>query len=1130
MIDDPFAGGVVTDADPFAGGVLSPMFPTDMYDDIPYSEAAETYKNILFEKDEDGEFTGKLNTNVDKGLLNYSYKDEQTGKTTLIPFPQTSFIGSVKRLFGGDPEATVTPSQILSLGAQESMSDFAEADAAFLDIVGAAPAVKAAGTAVGLDMPGDETSLIENRQKKSVNADTGSSFWDAILADAGPAIAVGVPTGMGTVGLLSKVPMTAYKSANFVINTFKGLAATLAGETAATLTTGTDEGTLVLGDKATFPAFPDIVDLGDTDADKVIEHRLNTLTEGMSLGGVILGTVATAKAVGTTAGQFLLGGFVNMIKGPERAVYMQLSAELANLPPNANERMLADARQRIAEIVAENKDVLVNSIRGMENNETVTIDTIGALLKGMDSSADQANVSAIRAGEMQTPGSPIPARVDAPIAAVQQDLAAEAAELGGGDAAAQTAKMQEGAEGVVEQARVSFDDVGKGAGQAQAEYDNAFEAVMKGFENDIELTSVLDELARREGLDLVGPITENKDQIKKLLEAAYRKQKSEKNLKYATVSGGPVDADAIIDQFQRIDLGAITQADYLLKSNRPVGTIHKLVQPKKVPDEAGEEGAMRLEEPAETLNRVQDYLDNNALNFGFFYKQVRTELTQLAGDLFAPGGNRAAGTEVRNFIRFIDNDMLDFVEEAGDAGLAANAREAKRFFTEDYLFKSGGQNPTKLAEYARLFDDTLGRTDRDDITAPLRNEGFNRPGYESGLENMTNSWLEQGNRFDVRDLKSALTSLDGQKGGEIADYYVLKVLGKFAIDAQTGGINSVDYKTITNEMLKYAEVLNQNFPEKAATITGFLTRLRNAGDSQEALLKILEGTKASADKGIEQLQGSVLVDFFDKTLTPRLKDLGSSAEIVATSDPYRVFSSFFTGAEPVSRTRQLLDLIGQAPAGQRPVILDSLKLSYVKFLNDKLIGRKLQTSGATPMNSAAIERAQEELTPLFRVGREIYGEDGGVLFSGLEQSLGMAKEIDAVKGATPVASQSATSYNIQARTNTNRAIAIFIGPLSRLGTKIRSVLGGVVEKRDPDARAKVIRQQLLAYPDQYIALAKKYNSDPSDPLLEESLYYFLASGMIKTDLDTDIEDVPGFIEDGRGVVDDAAEAANAVFQ
>ena len=160
----------------------------------------------------------------------------------------------------------------------------------------------------------------------------------------------------------------------------------------------------------------------------------------------------------------------------------------------------------------------------------------------------------------------------------------------------------------------------------------------------------------------------------------------------------------------------------------------------------------------------------------------------------------------------------------------------------------------------------------------------------------------------------------------------------------------------------------------------------------------------------------------------------------------------------------------------------------------------------------------------------MYKRQGETLFSGLEASLGMARETEALKSASPIAGQSRTAFNQQARTNTNRMIAIFIGPLSRIGTRLRSILGGAIEKMDADSRGMAIRQNILANPDEYLALASKYNKNPGDPLLEETLLYFLGSGLLKTDLDADADGVPGMLEDAQAEVSEAAEAINAVVQ
>ena len=70
--DDPFEGAILVEddeADPFADAVPQPSFeaafPTNMYDGLSLGEAMDRYKDIVYQKDENGEHTRDLNPNIE---------------------------------------------------------------------------------------------------------------------------------------------------------------------------------------------------------------------------------------------------------------------------------------------------------------------------------------------------------------------------------------------------------------------------------------------------------------------------------------------------------------------------------------------------------------------------------------------------------------------------------------------------------------------------------------------------------------------------------------------------------------------------------------------------------------------------------------------------------------------------------------------------------------------------------------------------------------------------------------------------------------------------------------------------------------------------------------------------------
>jgi hypothetical protein len=96
-----------------------------------------------------------------------------------------------------------------------------------------------------------------------------------------------------------------------------------------------------------------------------------------------------------------------------------------------------------------------------------------------------------------------------------------------------------------------------------------------------------------------------------------------------------------------------------------------------------------------------------------------------------------------------------------------------------------------------------------------------------------------------------------------------------------------------------------------------------------------------------------------------------------------------------------------------------------------------------------------------------------------------------------VPGQSATAFNKEALQATNRMIMTFIGPLSRIGAKVRTLAGATFDALDPTKRAQTIMDNILADPDRFLELAKKYDRYPMDPVIYERLVTAITSGGIK---------------------------------
>jgi hypothetical protein len=125
--------------------------------------------------------------------------------------------------------------------------------------------------------------------------------------------------------------------------------------------------------------------------------------------------------------------------------------------------------------------------------------------------------------------------------------------------------------------------------------------------------------------------------------------------------------------------------------------------------------------------------------------------------------------------------------------------------------------------------------------------------------------------------------------------------------------------------------------------------------------------------------------------------------------------------------------------------------------------------------------------------------------------------------ATPIKGQSATSFNREAATATTRLIYTVVGPLSRRGSRIRAVMGAIIERTDPDTAAAGIRKEILENSDKFLELADKYNKNPSDPLLEDLMINYISTAIIKASSAADDPDEGSMLENMQNNVKSIAE-------
>ena len=1045
----------------------------------------------------------------------FYYTNPNTNRRQKVLTPDRNRFG-----FGSKP--TVGVGQVLRGGIAESVSDAAEFGGAVSD--------KYFGTDV------QETIAAGGER-----IDT-PQLTDALIADGLPALGAGLtPAGMAFRGtqILAKLTSNAPKIVQWAVTAVRSTLAAVAGETAATGTVGTDEGNFIFSEDG---FFNNMAEMGDTEADALLEQRLNTFTEGLIAGGVLGTGLKLTGTVLRLGNDTLIAPFLRMARGKEgleQAVYEQLSRELARLDTTVDEGTLRKARIRLAEIVKENKDLLIADFANLEEVKKITLDTVGAL--GRSDAVDSrtlANAQKVRAGEINSGGGEIiKDAVDRPSIEVQGGLAQETDMLL--DGATPNAVMQDASDVAVDVARTQVDEAAGGVAAARKTFETSAAETVTTLKGDPGFTELLARLEKVTGTEIVDPKTAAFSDIVRGLEDSLALMVNEKNAKYAPITGGAVDADSILELFMRMPEEDITAAARNFSRTDPVSSFLEQLKAQKVPEEITDakgnvKTVNRDETPEEIEVRFKDWVAANT-DFGFFYNRIRPELSQLASDAYNKPGGANLGRYYRSLVKFIDEDMVKFVGKS-DPELEDLATEAQRYYKEQ--FAPIWRDNDAMEQFSVIYASTLGRTPANNLASTVtRSEPF-RPGFDAQAESFTRGVLEGGNTARTVNLATALEGTTDP--ARIADYFILDTVNGFANAIKTQGMDNVDYSSFAQKLMQYAEQLNglaKTSPEmasKVASINAFISRLEGVGGDQAQLQTILEGAQRASAGLMADVETSVLKNFFDKGKTPAISKLLDGSQIKGTSNPQAAFETIFgagqkLGGESRNRVQELMEIMSGQPEAEQVVLLRGLKTAYNKFLDNKLIATAKETGGTRPVNVKAIEEGVEGRSSILDIGDQIYA-DKPQFMEAIRATLDAAAEATQSLRATPIRGQSATSYNREAATATTRFIYTFIGPLSRPGSRIRAVMGAIIEKTDPDQRAAALRKQMLADSDYFLEMAARYNKNPGDPLMEDLLINYISSAIIKANASEDDDGSDGLLNKMEDTVKNITEVPLTIIK
>jgi hypothetical protein len=1052
--------------------------PDDNYEGMSFSEANAKYESLL-ELPDVKRSDRLLNPMMDFAI----YTNPETEEMTYIrrPFPSSfkgaaNAVGEVLRgnLSGAvdafnDPPAKVQGTDTMLLGASEFLGNAAETAAAGVDYI-----------------TRDRFGLTEKVDRLTPEVEL-RGLGEALIGEGLPQLAAAIYGG-GAVRAGTTGAMKAVESAPAVLSgtvrALRGFGIILAGETAAVSGADKESGTLLFGENAMLP-IADGLDLGDSASEQVLEKRLTLLSDSLITGGVIMGVGSTSVALSKSVYNFVLKPIYNMTrgtKGMESTVYNDVMTKLTQIDINTTPDEMEAIKADLLRAVEANKDVLVRDLSDTDGEDvTYMLDTMTAMLEGTNNPRLIANIEGLRNGVLQNAG-------DNPqtVAAIGQSnsvldgqLEKQATVLGGNTASDRTAAMGDAAGGLVDSASREVDQIKQPLRYAENRLAQAESDILRAYETSPELSARLTKLQDLTGTEVIQDATGKVDNITQGLRKGYETMRDAKNARYADISGGDVDTQQVINMFSDLTDDQISAGMSQMRNSSPLRGLMAEVKPKYIMDEATKKPV--LETPDEVFDRVSGFLEGNGADFGFFHNTLRPELSALANNLYQ-SGNPGGGSIIRDIVNKIDVDMVDHVART-DLELAEAAMEATRYFKEEFAPMWRGTG--KMAEYADIYESTVARTSRD-VAPDQKSLEFDSRGYDERAESFTTEAL-QGNRMTVRNMRDALDTAGNPN--DVADFYVMEAQNTLARELRSAGdLGSLDIGPFRERIGQYSAQLNEAYPEAAGKLNDFLRKVEDAQGSRAEMNRVLEETTKKSDEATDRLLSGELSTFFNQADMP---------ELAVTSNPREAFRQLFESKEAVSSVARLQDRIDSLPYGEGVIVRKGMQTAYNRFLDSKIFGAKRETGGLQAVNAGRVARSVEETTQEFAVGDVIFRDTPEVMES-IRAMSELAQRVTASKGSSPVAAMSATAYNKSAQTATNRLLYIFLGPLNRTATQIRTVASRYTASDETAEQFRMVKDRMFADPVYFAELARRYNKQPTDPIAKDMLTRFMSTSSIRS--------------------------------
>lgn len=1071
-------------------GLLGRTFGEKYMDGLPYRGPTpdEMYQQALARYKA---YEESPNVRREEGLFgtvgDLIWTDPETGEEFVVPVPENKVSNM---LFGGGMDPSL--GQMLGGSLRYNMpraiaegygmlKDRAQAQSGFSNYTGT-----------------NEDSLTATREAQMMpQYAPGDSFVDEIVTDAGAPFLVG--TGFGGLAVKTLGKLVANPS-----NWMKATAFFAAETPATTALMASDTEPFLVGDESMLKWFEGMgVDTSAPDYEQAYARKMNLLKDVAvtSLGGELaaktLGLVV--KTGGIIAGVPLIRRLFSDTAA-ETDLGKTLINYLTDLDPTA-----PNYREKVEELIAvlnDNKEV----IEQFNFADDIDIDDINFVLdsptayqRALEAGDTRATTeiserlrqfsNAIGGSKERTKSSVAAAQPEDAVDRLAQQTEAALGDVSGSAGRASSdgasdADINAGAfnQRVAAAADEAMADPAAAREAAQVDLD-ALEAEIEALaSSDLSFISKVEEVYKKAGVDTTGPLRDSRKQVVEDLITANRSMTEEKDKLFSLVKGGEINAEDMLDvldemvtnddYWKGIDAATATrgfpQANRLLNNARFRTDIPETIMSggKEVPAykdkdgvlkvldeeaiEAGQVQSTRDETAAERLERFEEFLNDQELDYGTLVGDVRIMVIQGIDNLRRSSANisesRSAGI-LEEFLEYIDNGAREFVRET-DPDVAEAADDAMDYYKNQFapFWRDGGP----LQEIDRL-NRNVG--------------GLNQsPNLRSEVSGQVKTVFDTSTQLDNAANIVKLFGRDDFAGSQeqLLDYILGEVVSKLDVTRTPG--QRAEYGAVVSgikqQLTPYIDILAEGYPQVRQQLVDYTARLDSLVDDVPAL----ESTLKETTERFEAAQEEVFNKTFNALFPDGPPSAGQATAEAMVDNPYAALQTLLKSSEGMPQIRSLLN------TGD-PVIINGVRSAYARTLRDYLKTSVTTLSGQQQLSAKATSDLVTTRPQLIENGKEIFGEQEEVV-AVVERLLQLS---DIAQGTRRAGSGnfagSQTNILKEYGDYVDNMIMLLIGPLQRMGARARVVSRKASSLIDADFIPRTI-DAAIANPDELTRLMR----------------------------------------------------------